>query len=259
MMRIPNHQKPLRIPAVGERRFPIAFARHGRNRGFTLVEILVVMVIVAALSAAGTMAYQNSMVAANRAKCTSNMRQLGLGLIAYAQENHGRLPATQHHRTHGSRDSWVFALQEYLGGKVDEIRICPADPLGSERARNDASSYVMNDYLDSGATDVFGNPLPGRGMISNLADPSRTMMLFIVSDRKGVGSSNDHIHGAGWRSWSRVLADIQPDRHRRGTANGDHTKGSANYLFADGRVESIQAAEIKRRIDSGINIARPPQ
>ena len=224
-----------------------------------MVELLVVVVIIAALAGAGGIVYQNSIVAANRAKCASNMRQLGIGLISFAQDNNGRLPASQHFQAHGSTASWVFALQDFFGGEIDEIRICPADPKGAQRAHNNASSYVLNDFLDSGAIDGWGNPLPGRGTLNSIDDPSRTMMLFIISDRKGTGTGNDHIHGASWRSWASVLADIQPDRHRRGDANADHTNGSANYLYADGRVESIEAAEIKRRIESGINIARPPK
>jgi prepilin-type N-terminal cleavage/methylation domain-containing protein/prepilin-type processing-associated H-X9-DG protein len=242
--------------AAGREIRPAASARH--RRGFTLVELLVVIAIIGVLAALGATAYQNVRVAANRAKCVSNMRQLGVALIAHAQDNHGRLPATQHFRTHGATDSWVFAVQDYLGGEVEDIRICPADPKGPERARNQSSSYVLNDFLDSGATDIFGDPLPGRGNLNTLIDPARTMMLFIVAESKGTGSGNDHIHGAGWRNWSRVLADIQPDRHRRGHPNANHTKGNANYLFADGRVETIEAAEIKRRIDAGDNIARPP-
>jgi prepilin-type processing-associated H-X9-DG protein len=55
-----------------------------------------------------------------------------------------------------------------------------------------------------------------------------------------------------------VLADIQPDRHRRGPALPDHIRGSANYLYVDCSVEAIPAAEVKRRTLSGENIARPP-
>jgi len=232
-----------------------------RCPGFTLVEILVVIVIIAVLAGAGGLAYQGAMVAAKRANCASNMRQLGIGLIAHAQENNGRLPATQHSQTHGSRESWVFALQDYFDDEIDQIRICPADPLGPQRAENHASSYILNDYLDGSRErfDDFGREREVYNSLNSIPQPSRTMMLFIISDRKGTGTGNDHIHGAGWRSWNNVLSDIQPDRHRRGGANADHTNGSANYLFVDGRVQSINAAEIKSRIESGINIARPPK
>jgi prepilin-type N-terminal cleavage/methylation domain-containing protein/prepilin-type processing-associated H-X9-DG protein len=237
---------------------PVALPCRG---GFTLVELLVAAAIVAVLAVAGAAAFQVARESANRAKCASNMRQLGMGLIAYAQENHGRLPATQHLTAHGSTASWVFALKGYFGGDIDDIRICPADPLGPERARNNASSYVMNDFLDGGRerTDMFGRTRELNNTLATIPDPSRTMMLFIVSDRKGTAAGNDHIHGAGWTSWGRVLADIQPDRHRRGGPNADHTRGSANYLYVDGRVQSIGAAEIKSRIERGINIAQPPK
>jgi len=225
------------------------------------VELLVTVAIIAALAGVSATVYQGAMVSANRTKCASNMRQLGVGMISFAQENHGRMPSTQHLQGHGSTDSWVFALQDYFGADLEELRISPADPLGVQRARNNASSYIMNDYLDGArqGTDDFGRVREVTNTLNTIPDPSRTMMLFIISDRKGPGTGNDHIHGAGWRSWGRVLADIQPDRHRRGNANADHTKGSANYLFVDGRVENIDAAEVRRRIESGINIAEPPR
>lgn len=254
--KLPSESSPARHAAES---FKPSAAVSCHTRGFTLVELLVVIVIIAVLSTLGMFAYQGVMTSAQRAKCASNMRQLGIGLISYAQDNNGRLPATQHHMVYGSETSWVFALKDYFGDELEEIRICPADPQGRERARNNASSYVLNDFLDSGAMDVWGNPLPGRGTLNSIRNPSRTMMLFIISDSRGTGTGNDHIHGSGWNSWAPVLADIQPDRFLRGNPNETQTKGSANYLYADGRVEAIEAAEIKRLIDSGINIAEPPQ
>jgi general secretion pathway protein G len=53
-----------------------------------------------------------------------------------------------------------------------------------------------------------------------------------------------------------VTRDISPGRF--GGTTADAAKGRSNYLYVDGRVESMQAAEVKRRINSGNNIARPP-
>ncbi|TET38280.1 MAG: type II secretion system protein [Planctomycetota bacterium] len=58
-----------------------------RNRGFTLVEILVVIgiiVLLASLSYAGIM---SAMEYAKRCACISNLRQIGLAALTYAQEN----------------------------------------------------------------------------------------------------------------------------------------------------------------------------
>ena len=85
-------------------------------------------------------------------------------------------------------------------------------------------------------------------------------MAFNVSDDQTVEATSDHTHSRAWTSsWNALLRDIQPDRHRVGPPNDDHTKGSANYLFVDGHVESWKASEVKRRIESGDNIAEPPK
>ena len=56
-----------------------------------------------------------------------------------------------------------------------------------------------------------------------------------------------------------LLTDIAPDRHRTGKATPDHTSGADNYLYADGHVAVIKAATLKKRYDSGEDIARPPE
>ena len=59
---------------------------------------------------------------------------------------------------------------------------------------------------------------------------------------------------------TEVLEDIQPDRFggpAMSDSNDGRTAGYANYLFADGHVETIPAAEIKRRCDARDNFARP--
>ena len=54
-----------------------------------------------------------------------------------------------------------------------------------------------------------------------------------------------------------VIKDIQPDRHRSGLAVEDRSEGKANYLFADGHVQLVDANIIKSMIEAGLNPAKP--
>lgn len=220
-------------------------------KGFTLVELLVVMVIVAVLATGVSVFARSALLKAKESSSGSNMRNIGIALHLYAGDNDGRFPETSH--TVSLDDAWIVSLENYLG-EYDETRICPADPQANARLEAGGTSYILNSFIFVPETDAWGDPL-GKPLNSPslIREPENTMIAFVCSDSFGPGPGNDHTHSNRWTSWSAVEADISPSRFGAG---GD--SGRCNYLFVDGSVRSISAAELRKKTLAGENIAYPP-
>ena len=65
---------------------------HRRAPAFTLVELMVVMSVIAALIAILLPGLAAARERANRIKCASNLRQIGLAMKMYADEKRGTYP-----------------------------------------------------------------------------------------------------------------------------------------------------------------------
>lgn len=224
------------------------------GEGFTLLELLAVISITAALAALAVLGARSVMLSSKQAACASNLRNIGLALNLCAQDHDGKFPETTH--TTSLETAWIYSLKDYLGD-FETTRVCPGDPKKQERIKAKGTSYLLNSYIFVPEIGPFGDPVgPQLNRLQAIPEPSRTMIAFICSDRTGTGPGNDHTHSNQWSSWSAVAGDISPGRFGGSMTNS--IKGSSNYLYVDGRVESIPAIEIKRGIESGINIAKPP-
>jgi len=227
-------------------------------RAFTLVELLVVIAIIAVLAGLVVSAVSGAGVKGRQSACISNMRQIGAALILYANDNEGNYPETTHTTGVKIRRAWIFTLKPYLAN-CDAVRISPADPLGAARLKANATSYILNSYVFVPQVGPFGEMGEALNNMRRLPFVEHTILAFNISDQQSPSVMNDHTHSDLWQgNWKRFCADTQPDRHRSGAASKDNTKGSANYLYADGHVRNIEAAEVKRQIDRGVAFAKPP-
>jgi prepilin-type N-terminal cleavage/methylation domain-containing protein len=111
------------------------------RRGFTLVEVLVVVGIIVALTAL-IVPFSRSMIAKSRqAACLSNLRQIGVGVESYLQDNNNTMPNLEAGRKSRNEDIPVMenTLNAYL--ENEEVFHCPEDKtLFTESG----SSYLWN-------------------------------------------------------------------------------------------------------------------
>jgi prepilin-type processing-associated H-X9-DG protein/prepilin-type N-terminal cleavage/methylation domain-containing protein len=220
-------------------------------RGFTLVDLLVVMAVIGLLVALIMPAVQAARAAARRTACASHMRQIGLALHQYCDAHEGRFPETMHTLVDADHThSWVVTLAPYME-QVDSIRLCPDDPYWVERLREKLTSYVLNDYVT----------VPRGGAIVNLRklpETHATIVAFEGADDLALSAYHEHIHAKSWFKKSNVRdgkvlaaieAEIATERHSR----------AAHYLYADGHVDLIGAETIREWAELPFNFALPPQ
>jgi len=107
-------------------------ARRGLG-GFTLIELLVVIAIIAILAALLLPALGRAKQWSVRTKCSSNLHQIGLGMMMYADDGRGRFPVSGGMIMWGQIDpqtheaSWMEQTIPYT--KTTNIYRCPSDLL----------------------------------------------------------------------------------------------------------------------------------
>jgi len=235
-------------------------------KAFTLIELLVVIAIIAILAAILFPVFAKVREKARQTSCTSNMKQLGLGITQYTQDNDELFPPGMPNV--GYSGGWAHFVTPYL--KSPAVYKCPDDsytyngpPPAGTTVQNwvwQEVSYSINDsLLMDGNRDSSGNN-PRPTTLAALNAPASTVMLCeafdATTDLNVADADNDFSTGATmdnqfWGACTSFCTSKYATGNPvgqnlvllQGSGKGIHTDGS-NYLATDGHVKWLRATQI---------------
>ncbi|MEM7807089.1 MAG: prepilin-type N-terminal cleavage/methylation domain-containing protein [Planctomycetota bacterium] len=256
--------------------------RFARPRGFTLVELLVVIGIIALLVSILLPSLVRARQSAGEVKCLSNVRQLVAASALYANDNSGSLISWSWNMPHGSTrpgNDWTSTLSKYVGyvgyngedqwlqygvplgtdpalkNKEIEIYQCPTDAAARENFDDEWQIRRPVTYV---VPFVVGSDVPSwyHPVVPKLTNFNAVEFPLFVDGIGGGGAL------PGFQFFFRGIHDegkfaSEPDfvdtniAFRHGPQSGDDgsglyyrsPKGRANVAFLDGHAMSVVRTE----------------
>ena len=210
----------------------------GRSAAFTLIELLVVIGIIAVLSALALPIFGRVTRQGHLTATVSNMRQLNVSFISYAQDNNYQLPGRVETADPGAgKIKWIRLLLPYY--QDVRLLVCPIDPANGQNYKvidpqklisdtSNQTAFISNGYNDLGAHD----------------DSSVTPRLNSFEEAMNTALVGIQYPQAG--NFYMDSADHDQDKILNRTAFGDRSP----YGFADGSVrvlEYLGSADMSQR------------
>lgn len=206
-----------------------------QSKGFTLIELMVVISIIAMLMGILLPALNKARQQAKKLICSSNMRQVGIAVQTYIVDSENRLPPSSCHISNPDQ-YWLRVLSKYTGEQL--LFRCPSDksdnfvdwdkPL-SQQLDKRYSSFAVNALLDP-VCFRYGGSTNRYNRVDLIRKPMYCIWICEAPDTENFQLA-DHIHPESWEgSVEYAKTFIAWDRHM----------GKSNYLFADGHVETLE-------------------
>lgn len=222
------------------------------RRGFTLVELLIVLGIVSVLIAILIPALSRARQMSQRMVCLGHLRSLGAAMIAYANDNETFMPA-------GARagdtlaEDWIYwepgrvfgqgPFTKYDGTDLSAYR-CPSDDTTPrEAAQGYAFSYAMNAALmpiPTGGTHAYGLPL------RKIKGASGKILAFDESESSvddGWGVLDPTAAKPEWTALRHDPDRMDPDKAFDPAKGNTNLGVRCNVVFCDGHADWITRGE----------------
>lgn len=196
-------------------------ARSVRHRGFSLIDTLVTISVVALLIAILLPSLSGAREAARRVVCASNVRQLGIGTQMFADDHDGKLPDSIYISMAAGMNGDTSATQQMMTLRVPNFE-------NSDQKWDGLGVLYATEYLV--APKLFYCP-------SHSGDHSFSVYSRVFNGIRERVVSNYHFRGVG-PNGERSLTAIEPSESvlvtdgMRALSDYNHKSGT-NYLTAD--------------------------